>query len=200
MNQSRNHTAHLSDIAEHIMPGISAYGRAPVGRGQHQAFMINTSDIRESGLDISSCERVTVEGPDVIAPYQVRPGDVLINIRGTSFRSTVCPPEAEGFVASANVAIVRLRKVSPLGPHLLQAALASPSGQQALRGISQGSATLGIRPKMLGTLTFAIPAAEESARLEAFSKQHAVATRQAEIATAARTRILNSLTNNLIQA
>lgn len=200
MNQHRHRTAHLSDIAEHIMPGISAYGRTPVGRGQHQIYMINTSDIRGSGLDISSCEQVTVEGPDVIAPYQVKPGDVLINIRGTSFRSTVCPPEAEGFVASANVAIIRLRKNSPLGSYLLQAALASPAGQQALRGISQGSATLGIRPKMLGTLTFALPVAEDSARLEAISEQHAIATRQAEIATAARTRILNGLTHNLIQA
>lgn len=192
--------ANLAELSELIRPGVSAYGRSVLGRGRQPISLINTSDIRAAGLNCESCEITTVEDLDDVALSRVQTGDVLLNIRGTSFRSAVCPPEAQGFVASANVAIIRLRKDAPLGPHLLQAVLSSPAGAQALHNISQGTLTLAISPKQLGTLTFNLPSAEQVAQLEQLAIQNLEAAALAEQAAGSRSRVVQALINPIIQA
>jgi hypothetical protein len=69
-------------------------------------------------------------------------------------------------VAGSNLAIIRLKPSAPVGPHLLQAILSAPTGQAALRGLAQGSATLALRPGMLATLEIGLPKPQQARQLE----------------------------------
>ncbi len=160
----------LGELAVAIASGFSPYGRSPAGRGENVIRMIGTKDIQGGALELAHLERVTVPDAGKLAPYRVAAGDVLLMIRGGAFRSAVCGEETVGAIAGGNLAIIRLRPAAPIGPYLLHSMLSAPAGQAALRGLAQGSATLAIRPVMLGELEIALPEPEEATRLEALCR------------------------------
>src|SRR5208282_3819889 len=159
-------THRLGDLTEIVTSGFSPYGRSPSGHGDCDVGLIGTKDIRGGTVDFTHLERVTVPDADKLTPYRVAIGDVLVVIRGSVPRSAVCNRNTDGAVAGGNLAIIRLKPSAPIGPYLLQSILSAPSGQAALRGLAQGSATLAIRPALLAELEIGVPEAQEARRLE----------------------------------
>jgi hypothetical protein len=160
-----NMIVRLGDLCS-IAPGFSPYGRSPAGRGEVRIRMIGTKDVRDGTVDLSDLDQVIVEDAEKLASYRVMPGDILVVIRGTAFRSAVCDADYDDMIAGGNLVILRLGASAPIGPHLLQSILASPAGDIALRGLAQGSGTLAIRPSMLAAIEIEVPLPEEAHRLE----------------------------------
>jgi restriction endonuclease S subunit len=149
-----------------VFSGLTPYGRAPVGSGTTFERLIGTRDLQDGSIVADSVETIQVDDARKVTDYRVLEGDVLLTIRGTAPRAAVCDPEIAGCLAGANLVIIRLRPDAPIGPNLLLSFLESPAGQMALKSMSQGTSTLGIRPKTLVGLPISVPSAETAAKLE----------------------------------
>lgn len=164
-NGKQFNTVSLSAIAW-VFPGLAPYGRAPVGSGKSSERLVGTRDLQDGSVVIDLAEIIQVEDPRKVADYRVQAGDVLLTIRGAAPRAAVCDAETAGCLAGANLVVIRLHPDAPIGPNLLLSLLESPAGQMALKSMSQGTSTLGIRPKMLVGLPISVPSAETAAKLE----------------------------------
>lgn len=169
MKTLKTQTAPLGHIAD-IFPGLSLHGRSPAGKGSHTFLYVNTGSFANGLIETSELEAIQVEAPEKVERYQLKPGDVILTIRGNNPKAAVCPPTLDGCVISANLCAIRLRPNAGIGPYLLQGYLESPEGQATLLGLSQGSATLSIRPKVLCEMAIPIPPSGKANQLEELRK------------------------------
>jgi len=160
--------------------------------------LISVKDIRDGMVDPSALDQFTVQDTGKILSYRVRPRDLILSTRGTTPKSAVCDESVEGLVAGPNLAVIRLKAESPVGPYLLHTILESPAGQLALIAQSQGSATLGLRPKAIADLVLDLPPADRLAKLEELCREFIRYRRVALEAIQSRQRIVHNLAGHLV--
>jgi hypothetical protein len=128
--------------------------------------LIGAKDLQDGSVIVDGVETATVQNPAKVAEYRVHAGDLLVTLRGAISKTAVCDSDASGFHAGPNLAVIRLLPDSPVGPNLLQSILDSLPGQALLRMMSQGTSTLGIRPKSLLDLSLSVPTPATARQLE----------------------------------
>lgn len=199
MNEEKSmHRVRLGDVAETVFPGLLPYGRSPVGKGDLAIPLISVKDLRDGTIDSSALDHYTVQDAGKILSYRVHSRDLIISTRGTTPKSAVCDESVEGLVAGPNLAVIRLKPDSPIGPYLLHTILESPAGQLALIAQSQGSATLGLRPKAIADLVLDLPPADRLAKLEGLCREFIGYRRVALEAIQTRQRIVHNLAGHLV--
>ena len=136
-----------------------------------------------------------------IAAYRVKCGDLLLNIRGTSFKAAVCGPECtDRFIAGGNLAVIRLKPNTPIGPYGLLSVLESPMGQAALRLRSQGSSTLALSTKALEELELTLPSLSQAEALNALCREFHTIRQQALTSLEMREKVVSELMGRLLHA
>lgn len=193
------HFVLLHDLAQSIFPGLSSYGRSPVGKGTFEVSLLGTSNLQNGLVEIGEPDRVFVEDRKQVERYMVKTGDVLLTVRGSGFRSAVCSEDVSGYLASSNLCVIRLRPDCGIGPYLLNAIFCSPFGQRTLMAISQGSSIVSIRPRALQELMIAVPPSEEAEHLESLCKEMVFLQKSTLMALDIRNRIIGELTGAFIQ-
>lgn len=165
----------LSEIVDTIFTGLSTSGRAPVGKGQHIASIINVRDLVDGEIVSSDLDTVVVEELGKIQRYMVQINDVLITTRGTLLKSAVVPQELVGSIISSNLSVIRLSADAPITPILLQAYLESSVGQQNVFSRSRAtSLQLTLTSRDVGEIEVPVLNRAKQRSLEALS----VATKQ----------------------
>lgn len=199
MNEKkRTHRIRLGDVAETVFSGLLPYGRSPAGKGDMTVPLIGVKDLRDGTVDSSTLDHYTVQDAGKILSYRVHSRDLIISTRGTAPKSAVCDESAEGLVAGPNLAVIRLKPDSPIGPYLLHILLESPAGKLALMAKSQGSATLGLRPKAIANLVLDLPPTDRLAKLEELCRAFISYRRVALEAIQSRQRIVHNLAGHLV--
>jgi hypothetical protein len=155
----------LGNIAA-VFSGLAPYGRSPVKQGDFEMRLIGPKDLQDGSVVLHGIEAVTVQDLAKVAEYRVTANDLLLTLRGGNSKTAVCDPEVSGFYAGPNLAVIRLFPDSAIGPNLLQSILDSLPGQALLRTMSQGTSTLGIRPKSLLDLSISVPPPDTARQLE----------------------------------
>lgn len=138
----------LKDLVVEMTRGI--FARSPESDDVPTVEMINIKDISDGKIDIRSLERRDCTSVKDYSRAAVKWGDVIVAIKGSSFKAAVFNDDADNRVISSNLIALRLNKI--MLPEILAAYLNSPDGQQNLLSIAKGATIPSINPNDLREL------------------------------------------------
>lgn len=146
----------LESIAD-IGLGASTHGRSVVGRGDSYVPFINIRDIRTGYVDFSGVEDIAVEDQEKASRYMLAPHDVVVTLRGSSFRAAMVNELQKETLISSNLAYLRVKRESEISPAVLCAWLNSDEGRAQAELLQHGSGVLSISVKDLKRMPITIP-------------------------------------------
>ena len=140
---------------------------APIGYGIVQPGAYDPSGVRVAGIyTISSdFEKWHMSSSAIEAAYQrsrIRPGDVLLSIKGSTGRVGVVPPSIQGNISRE---IARIRPTAALNPHFIRFQLLSNSYQRYLLNAEVGTTRAELSIKVLRELSVAVPPRAEQNKI-----------------------------------
>lgn len=138
----------LKDLVVKMTRGI--FARSPESDDVPTFEMINIKDISDGKIDIRSLEKRDCTSVKDYSRAAVKRGDVIVAIKGSSFKAAVFNDDACNHVISSNLIALRLNK--KMLPEILAAYLNSPDGQQNLLSIAKGATIPSINPNDLREL------------------------------------------------
>ncbi len=117
--------------------------------------IVQAKDVGLGALDMSGVAYVS-ELPIKGEPPLLRAGDVLLQTRGTSYRSAIVPEGIPALAAVSSLFVLR-PDTSIIDPRLLVLFFNLPATQAALRKIATGTHILNIRREELAALEVPVP-------------------------------------------
>jgi len=147
----------LKDLVVEMIRGI--FARSPESDDVPTIEMINIKDLKDGKIDIRSLEKRDCTSVKDFSRASVKRGDLIIAIKGSSFKTAVIGDDSDNRVISSNLIALRLNKT--ILPEILAAYLNSPDGQQNLISISKGVAVPSISPNDLLDLSIPIISNED---------------------------------------
>jgi restriction endonuclease S subunit len=140
--------------------------------------VVQGKDIASDGtLDLSGMVRVT-EVPGKGEPDVLRPGDVVLQTRGSSYRAAIVPRSDAAMVAAGSLYILA-PDVSRIDPEYLVFFLSLPTTQATLRQLATGSTILNLRRSAVEHLEVPLPNLSDQRRLVELGR---LTRKQSEIA------------------
>ena len=132
---------------------------APIGYGIVQPGAYDPSGVPVAGIYTinSDFEKWHMSSSAIEVAYQrsrIRPGDVLLSIKGSTGRVGVVPPNKQGNISRE---IARIRPGSTLNPHFIRFQLLSNSYQRYLLNAEVGTTRAELSIKVLRELFAAVP-------------------------------------------
>jgi type I restriction enzyme S subunit len=124
--------------------------------------------VRDYPRDVIELDRLKRTSHEIAAKYQrstLRPGDVLLAIRGTYGRVAITPPELDGGNITQDTA--RIAPLPGLENRFLAAFLRSENAQRYFRRVARGVAVKGVNIGDLRTMPVPLPPLEEQRRIVA---------------------------------
>lgn len=181
----------LQNIAE-IGLGASAHGRSVVGKGSAFMPFISIKDVRVGHVDFNGVEEVPIEDEEKAARYCVQENDVLVTLRGSSFRAGLVKNLPKNSLINANLAYIRLKSGAPISPMVLCAWLNSPEGKAEAELLQHGSGILSISISDLKTMPISVPSKEVQEKLEDLVTSWTIYNQSATEAHALREKIFET--------
>ncbi len=130
--------------------------------------LINIKDIQEGAINAKAIDYVSVHKTDILEESRISPGDIIISIRGSSFKIAVADETISNFVISSN--LVALTLSNEIRPEFLAAYLESPAGQSQLQAFAGGGTTKGLSLKALLEVEIPVPPLEQQEVLNQYLK------------------------------
>jgi type I restriction enzyme S subunit len=143
----------LYDVAWPVAPlgelvvakrGLSSYY---LREGDVTVPFITLKDLRVGRIVAETVDEILVRNTELLERSRVAPGDVIIAIKGTSFRAAVADESIDGFVISAN--LIALTPSEKVKPEIIAAYLNSPAGQREMEMRAGGGTIKGLNTKSL---------------------------------------------------
>lgn len=141
---------HLRTLTKVVKRGLSSYY---LHGKDIEVYLINIKDIQNGKVNTGTIERVFVRETPLLEKSRILPGDILITIKGLSFKAAVADESASGFVISAN--LIALTLSDEIRPEIVAAYINSSIGQSSLMSMAGGGVIKGLNTKSL--LEFSIP-------------------------------------------
>ncbi|MHA1829719.1 MAG: restriction endonuclease subunit S, partial [Candidatus Heimdallarchaeaceae archaeon] len=163
-------TKNLSELIVVVKRGLSSYYIQEEGV---EVPFISISNIEDGKVDSSSVERVYVKETEALHKSRVEPNDVIITIKGNTFKAAVVDNEVKDYVISANLIAFKLKEI--IIPEIVVAYLNSPKGQRELQARAAGALQKALNLKSLMSMEIPIPRKEQQKMLAEYfrlSKQH----------------------------
>lgn len=118
---------------------------------------INIKNIESGRIQTDSDQKIPQK--DFEKASRVRPGDVVVSVKGTFYKSAVVTKEHEGSILSPNV--IGLRLNSPdIDPEYVATYLNCPEGQAQLKKLARGIGLPSINFTALKSVTIPVVSAE----------------------------------------
>lgn len=124
--------------------------------------------VRDYPRDVVELDGLKRTSPEIAARYKrsmLRPGDVLLAIRGTYGRVAITPPELDGGNITQDTA--RIAPLPELESRFLAAYLRSENAQRYFRRVARGVAVKGVNIGDLREMPIPLPPIEEQRRIVA---------------------------------
>jgi type I restriction enzyme, S subunit len=152
----------LADITDPQRP--VRYGiLMPKENVEDGVLYVRVRDYPRDRIELSGLRRTSHE---IAAKYKratLRPGDVLLAIRGTYGRVAIVPPELDGGNITQDTA--RIAPTSEVDPAYIAAYLRSEAAQRHFRRVARGVAVKGVNIGDLRTMRIPVPPLEEQHRI-----------------------------------
>ena len=135
-NQISNPTS-LGSITTSVKRGLSS---SYLKDGDTEVRLIKAKDITENGLlNTDTVDMQTVKKTAALEKAQLQKNDVLITLKGNSFKIALVPELAQDFVVSANIIALTIDG-KKIRPEIVAWYLKSPSGMHQIQKCAAGSA------------------------------------------------------------
>ncbi|MDW5551642.1 restriction endonuclease subunit S [Methanosarcina sp.] len=145
----------LQDIVTIRKKGLSSYY---LQGNDVKVPMINIKDIQEGKISPKTVDYVSVRKTDILDKSRVLTGDVVISIRGSSFKVAVVDNSSSNFVISSN--LIALTLSNEIIPEFLAAYFESSEGQSKLQSLAAGATIKGLSLRSLLEIEIPIPSLE----------------------------------------
>lgn len=142
--------------------------------GPHQADgvrYVRVVDMKDGGIDVSRVRRTTIAISESYRRSLLKPGDLLLSIRGHVGRLAVVPPELDGANITQDTARLAIRGASVV---FVRECLRTSGFLQWMARHTKGVAVQGINLTDVKLMPIPVPPAEEQ---ECFARQIAVVDR-----------------------
>jgi len=134
----------LKTISLKIKRGLSSYYNTTEGTIVN---LINIRDIQQSRVVLDTVERVSVKETSALENSTIEENDLILTIKGNTFKSAIADKSIKGFVISANLIAFTLDK--EINPHIVSAYLNSAIGQKELQARAGGAVQKALNMKSL---------------------------------------------------
>ena len=141
----------LKSISPKIKRGLSSYYNDVDGTVVH---LINIRDIQQGRVILDTVESVKVKETSALENSTIEENDLILTIKGNTFKSAVADKSLNGFVISANLIAFTLDK--EINPHIISAYLNSAVGQKELQARAGGAVQKALNMKSLYDLEIPI--------------------------------------------
>lgn len=146
----------LSEIALEIKRGLSSYYVQDEGL---EIPFINIKDLQQGFVVKNTVDKVKIKETSSLDKSRIEPNDVLISVKGSTFRAALADESVKDFVISENIIAIKLK--DQIKPELLVAYLNSPFGQKELKSRGSGSFQKSLNLKILENILIPIPSLEK---------------------------------------
>jgi len=141
----------LGDVSK-IFQGVPAYRLRGMPGGMFPVVSVSSlSHVGDAGWPLPT---VPVQDAHKLDAYRLRPNDVVVTARGTSFNAALVPKRWAGAVLHSN--LIAIRTSERLRPELLLVHLLSSRGRQAIERRLAGSSLLLLTTHSLAELEITI--------------------------------------------
>jgi len=130
---------------------------------------VKVRDVKGGQILVGQLHRTSAEIETKYARSRIRPGDLLVTIRGTFGRTAFVPDGLVSANITQDTARVSLRAAEPRYVALL---IDSPLGQRTLAAASRGVAVMGVNVRDPRLLPVPLPPAAEQVRIVAEVDRH----------------------------
>lgn len=134
----------LKTISLKIKRGLSSYYNTKEGTIVN---LINIRDIQQNRVVLDTVESVSVKETLALENSTIEENDIILTIKGNTFKSAVADKSVNGFVISANLIAFTLDK--EINPHIVSAYLNSAIGQKELQARAGGAVQKALNMKSL---------------------------------------------------
>lgn len=118
--------------------------------------IINIKNIQNGEINIDSIDYINLKITNSTINSMIRPGDVILSVRGPTFKAAVATNSVNNYLISNNLILIKLN--GKILPEFLSAYLNSPQGQKLLQSIAAGSTTMeAINIKSLSEILIPVP-------------------------------------------
>lgn len=160
----------LQKLVIKIKRGLSSYYLQDEG---DKVPFVNIRDVKNGRIDADFVERVHAKETSALENSKLEPRDVVVSIKGSTFRAAIADESVKGFVISANLIAFKLSEDAL--PEIVVAYLNSPMGQSDLHSISSGAIQKSINLRSLMGLKIPVPEKKRQKILAEYfilSKEH----------------------------
>jgi len=160
----------LQDLVVSVKRGLSSYYLQKEG---DEIPFINIGNIRDGGVDASTVSMIHVKDASALDKTKIEPNDIIISIKGSSFKTAIADESIKDFVISANLIAFKLN--DEILPEIVVAYLNSPKGQGELQARSAGAVQKALNLKSLMETVIPVPSKDKQkvfAEYFVLSKQH----------------------------
>lgn len=159
--------APLGEILTNAKRGLSSSYQED---GDTNVRLIKAKDINENGtIIVPSVDETKVKKTASLKNATVSAGDVIITLKGSSFKAATVEEDAEGFVISAN--LISMTCKPHVVPEFLTLYLNSQSGQNQLKKSAGGSVIMSLNMEFLKALTIPVPPFDKQKQIVACVRQ-----------------------------
>ncbi len=146
----------LRDLTVATKRGISSYYLQKEGA---ITPFINIKDVCHGKINADTVENVMVKKTETVDKSRIEPGDIIITIKGSTFKAAVADDSVKDFVISANLIALKLNE--QIQPEIVAAYLNSQMGQKKLLSRSAGAVQKALNLKSLMSVTIPVPPIEK---------------------------------------
>jgi len=134
----------LKSISLKVKRGLSSYYNEAEGAIVH---LINIRDIQQGRVILDTIESVNVKETSALESSTIEENDLILTIKGNTFKSAVADKSVKGFVISSNLIAFTLDK--EINPLIVSAYLNSAIGQRELQARAGGAVQKALNMKSL---------------------------------------------------
>jgi len=183
----------LGTITTSVKRGLSS---SYLKDGDTEVRVVKAKDINESGfLNIENVDTHEVKSTAALKKAQLEKNDVLITLKGSSFKVALVPEQAQDFVVSAN--IIALTIGDQIRPEIVAWYLTSPMGVHQLQKCAAGTALMSLNTTQLLEIEIPIPSLEKqeiiTSYLRDLAEYHDIIEHEKDIISKISTSILDNL-------
>ena len=155
----------LGELAKGEVRGLGSYYFSEEGQ---LTPIINIRDLHDGQVVPDTVERVNLKQTRTIQSSMIEPGDVLIAVKGSSFKAALADERVKDHIISSNIIAVRLS--DEVLPEVVVAYLNSPLGQKELQARAGGGVQKSLNLKSLLEVPIPVPSPERQRRMSEYFK------------------------------
>ena len=135
--------------------------------GEIPVRLLKAKDIDEDGrIAVDDVDEHTVKKTPALDKARVKAGDLVISLKGKTFKTAQVPPEVEDFVISSN--LIALTFNEKVRPEIVAFYLKSTAGEYELQKRAAGSAVMSLNTNQLMDVKIPLPPIEKQREISRY--------------------------------